>query len=119
MCTTSASLEQGGDVREAMAVDERVSVSMQSLPLAVAPSEDLSHAKIPPTLDPLLVVSELDGSSLDEDEPGQITLRSAVEKLDGAGATSPLGGDQPLALRRFVPARTEAPDSTEYGAIIR
>ena len=94
-------------------------MSMQSLPLAIGPSEDLGHTKIPPTLDALFVVSELDGSSLDEYEPGQIAVGSAVEKLDRAGAASPLGGDDPLALLRFGAAWTEATDGTEDGAVCR
>lgn len=115
---TSTLMEEGGDVGQAMSVDERVSVSMQSFPLAVGPSEDLGHAKIPSTFDALLVVSELDCSSLDEDEPGEIALGSAVEEFDRAGAASPLGGDHPLALRRFGAAWTEAAYSTEDRAVV-
>lgn len=112
-------LEQGCDVGETMPVDERISVSMQSFPLAVEPSEDLGHAKVPSTLDTLVVVGELNGASLDEDEPGEVDVDSAVEEFDRAGAASPLGGDHPLALRCFAAAWTEAADGTEDRPVVR
>ncbi len=112
-------MEQGCDVAEAMPVDERISVSMQSFPLAIEPSEDLGHAKVPSTLDAFLVVSKLNGASLDEHEPGQIAVGSAVEEFDRAGAASPLGRDHPLALRSFGPAWTEAADGTEDRPVVR
>jgi hypothetical protein len=112
-------LQQGGDVSESMTVDERISMSMESLPLAMGPSEDLGHAKIPSTLDAVLVVSELDGGSLEEDEPSQIAVGAAVEELDRAGTPSPLRGDHPLALGRFGAAWAEAADGTEDRAVVR
>lgn len=111
--------EQGGNFGESMTVDEGVSMSMQSLPLAIRLAEDLGNAKIPPMLDALLLACKLHSASLDEYQPGQTTVGSTVEELDCAGAASPLGGDYRLALRRFGAAWTETADRTEDGAVIR
>jgi hypothetical protein len=96
-----------------MAIDERVGVSVDSLPLAVRSAKDLGDAQFPPVLGARGVGSELDGASLDEGHPRDITAGAAVQELDASCSATPLGGNRTLALCRLRPTPAVAAQGSE------
>lgn len=84
---------------------------MHPQPSAVCPPEDLRHTKVPPLLPGL--IAEDNVRSLDQRQPGDVSIDGAVDELDFTPASFPLGCDHQLPLSGSGAAETASPDGPQ------